>query len=109
VDALFGGVLCSSIRCGECGYVSTTYEPFLDLSLPIPAGAAGGAAAAAVRRKVSGDAPWCRRAGRAAAAPRQPCRARHDAPPPCLSGAGGGGARTVAAGGSGAPGALTCR
>jgi hypothetical protein len=36
VDAVFGGVLCSHITCSACGYVSISYEPFLDLSLPIP-------------------------------------------------------------------------
>jgi hypothetical protein len=38
VEAVFGGVLCSRITCTACGYCSISYEPFLDLSLPIPLG-----------------------------------------------------------------------
>ncbi|KAG8636890.1 hypothetical protein MANES_15G054100v8 [Manihot esculenta] len=37
VDSLFGGQISSTVSCIECGYSSTVYEPFLDLSLPIPA------------------------------------------------------------------------
>lgn len=36
VDAVFGGQVSSTVRCIECGYSSTVYEPFLDLSLPVP-------------------------------------------------------------------------
>ncbi|KAJ1397194.1 Zinc finger, UBP-type [Sesbania bispinosa] len=36
VDALFGGQISSTVRCIECGHFSTVYEPFLDLSLPVP-------------------------------------------------------------------------
>lgn len=36
VDALFGGQLSSTVRCVECGHSSMVYEPFLDLSLPVP-------------------------------------------------------------------------
>ncbi|EGC40545.1 hypothetical protein DICPUDRAFT_96224 [Dictyostelium purpureum] len=36
IDKIFGGQLISIITCFHCGYVSKTYEPFLDLSLPIP-------------------------------------------------------------------------
>jgi hypothetical protein len=36
VSQLFGGVLVSTITCTACGHVSVSYEPFLDLSLPIP-------------------------------------------------------------------------
>ncbi|XP_075512106.1 ubiquitin carboxyl-terminal hydrolase 2-like isoform X1 [Primulina tabacum] len=36
VDAIFGGQLSSTVSCLECGHSSTIYEPFLDLSLPIP-------------------------------------------------------------------------
>jgi len=39
VEAVFGGVLSSVITCTACGYCSISYEPFLDLSLPIPLGA----------------------------------------------------------------------
>ncbi|CAL8093935.1 unnamed protein product [Calicophoron daubneyi] len=35
VDRLFGGVLVSSLQCCDCGTIRTTFEPFLDLSLPI--------------------------------------------------------------------------
>jgi ubiquitin C-terminal hydrolase len=41
VDAVFGGVLVSTICCSGCGHVSVSYEPFLDLSLPIPLAEAG--------------------------------------------------------------------
>nr|XP_039248536.1 ubiquitin carboxyl-terminal hydrolase 2-like isoform X1 [Styela clava] len=33
---LFMGQLRSSLKCEECGNVSTTFDPFWDLSLPIP-------------------------------------------------------------------------
>lgn len=36
VDAIFGGQLSSTVRCVECGHFSVVYEPFLDLSLPVP-------------------------------------------------------------------------
>ncbi|GMH20290.1 hypothetical protein Nepgr_022131 [Nepenthes gracilis] len=36
VDAIFGGQLSSTICCVECGNSSVVYEPFLDLSLPVP-------------------------------------------------------------------------
>ncbi|XP_023747731.1 ubiquitin carboxyl-terminal hydrolase 1 [Lactuca sativa] len=36
VDALFGGQICSSVSCLECGHTSNVYEPYLDLSLPLP-------------------------------------------------------------------------
>lgn len=36
IDALFGGQISSTVRCIECGHFSTVYEPFLDLSLPVP-------------------------------------------------------------------------
>lgn len=36
VDALFGGQISSTLCCVECGHSSTVYEPFLDLSLPVP-------------------------------------------------------------------------
>ncbi|XP_051133199.1 ubiquitin carboxyl-terminal hydrolase 2 [Andrographis paniculata] len=36
VDAVFGGKLSSTVSCLECGHSSTIYEPFLDLSLPVP-------------------------------------------------------------------------
>ncbi|KAI3469995.1 hypothetical protein Pfo_026658 [Paulownia fortunei] len=36
VDAIFGGQLSSTVSCLECGHSSTIYEPFLDLSLPVP-------------------------------------------------------------------------
>ncbi|KAL5992063.1 ubiquitin-specific protease ubp2 [Asimina triloba] len=37
VDNIFGGQLSSTICCTECGHSSIVYEPFLDLSLPVPA------------------------------------------------------------------------
>lgn len=36
IDALFGGKLSSTVCCVECGHSSMVYEPFLDLSLPVP-------------------------------------------------------------------------
>lgn len=33
---LFVGQLKSSLTCNECGYCSTAFDPFWDLSLPIP-------------------------------------------------------------------------
>ncbi|XP_024028854.1 ubiquitin carboxyl-terminal hydrolase 2 [Morus notabilis] len=36
VDAVFGGQVASTVRCVQCGHSSTVYEPFLDLSLPVP-------------------------------------------------------------------------
>ncbi|KAF8570766.1 hypothetical protein P879_03768 [Paragonimus westermani] len=35
VDRLFGGILVCSLQCCVCGTIRTTFEPFLDLSLPI--------------------------------------------------------------------------
>lgn len=32
----FGGLLKSILKCTHCGHCSTTFEPFWDLSLPIP-------------------------------------------------------------------------
>ncbi|XP_059317764.1 ubiquitin carboxyl-terminal hydrolase 2-like [Lycium ferocissimum] len=36
VDDIFGGRLSSTVSCIECGHTSVVYEPFLDLSLPVP-------------------------------------------------------------------------
>lgn len=36
VDSVFGGKISSTVSCLECGHSSTVYEPFLDLSLPVP-------------------------------------------------------------------------
>ncbi|CAO2822483.1 unnamed protein product [Amaranthus hypochondriacus] len=36
VDAIFGGQTSSTVCCVECGHSSVVYEPFLDLSLPVP-------------------------------------------------------------------------
>ncbi|KAI8003488.1 Ubiquitin carboxyl-terminal hydrolase 1 [Camellia lanceoleosa] len=36
VDITFGGQLSSTVSCLECGHSSTVFEPFLDLSLPVP-------------------------------------------------------------------------
>jgi len=36
INDLFGGVLESSVRCSNCGFVSVTRDPFMDLQLEIP-------------------------------------------------------------------------
>ncbi|CAM6051159.1 unnamed protein product [Sphagnum compactum] len=36
VEKIFGGQLSSTVRCCLCGHSSVVYEPFLDLSLPMP-------------------------------------------------------------------------
>lgn len=36
VDVIFGGQLSSTVCCVECEHSSVVYEPFLDLSLPVP-------------------------------------------------------------------------
>ncbi len=38
ITALFAGQLVSRVTCAACGYASTTFDPFMDLSLPIPRG-----------------------------------------------------------------------
>ncbi|GJT08339.1 ubiquitin carboxyl-terminal hydrolase 2-like protein [Tanacetum coccineum] len=37
VDNIFGGQISSTVSCLECGHASVVYEPYLDLSLPLPA------------------------------------------------------------------------
>ncbi|PWA87045.1 Peptidase C19, ubiquitin carboxyl-terminal hydrolase 2 [Artemisia annua] len=36
VDNIFGGQISSTVSCLECGHASVVYEPYLDLSLPLP-------------------------------------------------------------------------
>lgn len=36
ITELFCGQLKSAVRCLSCGYTSTSFDPFLDVSLPIP-------------------------------------------------------------------------
>ncbi|KAI6244069.1 USP domain-containing protein [Aphelenchoides fujianensis] len=38
LDRVFGGTLLQRIECCDCGHLSTCFEPFLDLSLPISKG-----------------------------------------------------------------------
>jgi ubiquitin carboxyl-terminal hydrolase 2/21/ubiquitin carboxyl-terminal hydrolase 8 len=40
VDDLFGGQLQSTITCSACGAQSHCFDPFLDLSVPLPRGKA---------------------------------------------------------------------
>ena len=40
----FQGQLKSSVRCKECGFTNTKFDPFMYLSLPLPKAAAAGAA-----------------------------------------------------------------
>ena len=39
LSEVFGGQLSSKVACEVCHHTSVTLEPFMDLSLPIPAGA----------------------------------------------------------------------
>jgi hypothetical protein len=57
VEAVFGGVLSSYITCTACGYCSISYEPFLDLSLPIPL---GNGTDQGLMRKVRAGQSWAR-------------------------------------------------
>ncbi|VYS54247.1 unnamed protein product [Arabidopsis thaliana] len=36
IDSVFGGEISSTVSCLECGHFSKVYEPFMDLSLPVP-------------------------------------------------------------------------
>jgi hypothetical protein len=56
VEAVFGGVLSSRITCTACGYCSISYEPFLDLSLPIPLG--NGPEEGLTRKVRGGGSAW---------------------------------------------------
>lgn len=38
LSEVFGGQLSSRVACEVCNHTSVTLEPFMDLSLPIPAG-----------------------------------------------------------------------
>jgi hypothetical protein len=58
VDAVFGGVLCSCITCTACGHCSVSYEPFLDLSLPIPLDVAPQQQARKVSKAVGCKGDW---------------------------------------------------
>jgi ubiquitin C-terminal hydrolase len=40
VNSLFSGILQSQVRCLQCGYVSNSYDPFMDLSLELTQGMA---------------------------------------------------------------------
>ena len=42
IDDIFGGLLESSITCDNCGHISFCFDPFLDLSLPVPGSGADG-------------------------------------------------------------------
>ncbi|GAM28993.1 hypothetical protein SAMD00019534_121690 [Acytostelium subglobosum LB1] len=53
IDKIFGGRLISVITCFHCGNVSKTYEPFLDLSLPLPSGPASSAHSGALPHVVN--------------------------------------------------------
>ncbi|KAJ1695147.1 hypothetical protein LUZ63_011845 [Rhynchospora breviuscula] len=59
VDSIFSGRLSSTISCLECGYTSVVHEPFLDLSLPVPA-----KKTSAVAKKGGSRAPLVRGRGR---------------------------------------------
>jgi ubiquitin carboxyl-terminal hydrolase 4/11/15 len=36
VSDLFTGQFCSTVTCGSCGYSSRCFDPFMDLSVPLP-------------------------------------------------------------------------
>lgn len=38
ISRVFGGYLCNTLKCSQCGYASKTYNHFLDLSLEIQKG-----------------------------------------------------------------------
>ncbi|KAJ3688559.1 hypothetical protein LUZ61_017723 [Rhynchospora tenuis] len=59
VDSMFSGRLSSTISCLECGYTSVVHEPFLDLSLPVPAKKTG-----TVAKKGGSRVPLARGRGR---------------------------------------------
>lgn len=42
VVGLFGGQLMSRVECGSCHHISKAFDPFLDLSVPIPEGGSSG-------------------------------------------------------------------
>jgi ubiquitin carboxyl-terminal hydrolase 36/42 len=35
INRIFGGYLCSELKCSQCGYSSKTYNHFQDLSLEV--------------------------------------------------------------------------
>lgn len=49
-SAVFCGQLCSTIRCQTCSHVSKAFDPFWDLSLPIPKATAAPSAGYGARR-----------------------------------------------------------
>mmetsp|Transcript_40590 Transcript_40590/g.114960 ORF Transcript_40590/g.114960 Transcript_40590/m.114960 type:complete len:787 (-) Transcript_40590:77-2437(-) len=57
-ESVFGGILRSDVTCQGCGYTSTAYDPFLDISLDLPrfAKAPTGPAGAAVQLTGPGSA-----------------------------------------------------
>ena len=48
VDDIFGGQLQSTVTCAECKRASHCFDPFLDLSAPLPRGTPGGSRARGV-------------------------------------------------------------
>lgn len=57
LSGLFGGKLLSTVICGSCQHVSTTAEPFVALSLPVPLSLASKAQSKAVGTSSSVHAP----------------------------------------------------
>jgi ubiquitin C-terminal hydrolase len=47
----FSGQLKSKVTCLSCGHVSLAFDPFMDLSLPIPGGGGGGGGGVAAARR----------------------------------------------------------
>ncbi len=43
VSDLFTGQFCSTVVCGTCGYTSRCFDPFMDLSVPLPKSSASSA------------------------------------------------------------------
>lgn len=82
VDRLFGGRLCSSILCSSCGHRSSSFEPFLDVSLPIPTATnSSGRPTTAGRQLENADTAAAGRAGHSKGGGRRQASASRRLPP----------------------------
>ena len=55
IKTIFAGQLASSVTCTYCRHVSKSFDPFWDLSLPIPTGSGAGGSAGVGGRSGSGE------------------------------------------------------